>query len=71
MTLTPASAGGGATLTARQIEVLHLIAEGLSNRDIAERLFISAGTVKWHVKQILSKTGASTRAEAVAKVLGE
>ena len=57
-------------LTARQTEILRLVAAGRSNREIAEQLHISPGTVKWHVKQILAKTGASTRAEAVARVLG-
>jgi len=57
-------------LTARQTEILRLIAAGHSNRQIADQLHISPGTVKWHVKQILAKTGASTRAEALAKVLG-
>ena len=65
------AAAGSAMLTARQLEVLKLIARGHSNRDIAERLFISPGTVKWHVKQILANSGASTRAEAVARFLGE
>jgi PAS domain S-box-containing protein len=72
----PAGAAEGRTgasfqLTGRQLEVLRLIAHGRSNREIAQELFISPGTVKWHVKAILAKTGASTRAEAVAKALGE
>jgi DNA-binding CsgD family transcriptional regulator len=46
------------------------VAEGLTSAQIAERLFITAPTVKWHVKQILTKTAASNRAEAVARVLG-
>jgi PAS domain S-box-containing protein len=56
-------------LTARQQEILGLVAQGLSNGAIAERLFVTEGTVKWHVKQILARTGASNRAEAVARVL--
>lgn len=58
-------------LTARQVEVVRLIALGCSNREIADELDISVETAKWHVKQVLAKTGASTRAEAVAKFLGE
>jgi PAS domain S-box-containing protein len=58
-------------LTARQVEVVRLIALGHSNRQIAEELEISAETAKWHVKQVLARTGASTRAEAVARFLGE
>jgi PAS domain S-box-containing protein len=59
-----------APLTPRQLEILQLVAEGLTSAQIAERLFITAPTVKWHVKQILTKTAASNRAEAVARVLG-
>jgi DNA-binding CsgD family transcriptional regulator len=46
------------------------VAEGLTSAQIADRLFITAPTVKWHVKQILTKTASSNRAEAVARVLG-
>lgn len=53
-------------LTLRQQEILQLIAQGLTNSAIAERLVITEGTVKWHVKQILAKTGTSNRAEAIA-----
>ena len=52
-------------LTAREIEVFELLAKGLSNRDIGGVLGISAHTAKYHVAQILAKTGAATRAEAV------
>jgi DNA-binding NarL/FixJ family response regulator len=56
----------GQALTAREREVLHLMAEGLPNRQIAARLFISPHTVKFHVASILAKLGASSRTEAVA-----
>ncbi|MGO9902753.1 MAG: PAS domain S-box protein [Solirubrobacteraceae bacterium] len=59
-----------AALSARQIEVLHLVAAGLTNEDIGKRMFIATGTVKWHIKQILTKTNSTNRAEAVAHVLG-
>jgi DNA-binding NarL/FixJ family response regulator len=54
-------------LTAREQEVLQLVAEGLSNKLIAVRLGISEHTAKFHVNSILGKLGAQTRAEAVAQ----
>jgi PAS domain S-box-containing protein len=59
-----------ASLTARQMEILRLIAQGLTTAAVADRLVVSNGTVKWHVKQILARTGSANRAEAVARVLG-
>jgi DNA-binding NarL/FixJ family response regulator len=53
-------------LTAREIDVLRLVAEGNRNRDIAERLFISEETVKVHIRHIMEKLGASDRTEAIA-----
>lgn len=52
-------------LTPRELEVLKLIAAGLSNADIAEALVVSAATVKTHVNRIFYKTGARDRAQAV------
>ena len=52
-------------LTPREVEVLSLIAEGLTNTEIAERLVVSAATVKSHVNHIFSKIGARDRAQAV------
>jgi ATP/maltotriose-dependent transcriptional regulator MalT len=51
------------TLTAREREIASLIADGLSNRDIAEKLVISEGTVDVHVKHILGKLGFRSRAQ--------
>lgn len=56
---------GGGLLTDRESEVLALVAEGLSNRQIGERLFISGKTVSVHVSRVLDKLGAGGRAEAV------
>ena len=53
-------------LTSREAEVLRLISAGLSNRDIADRLFITTNTVANHVKNILSKTASVNRTEAAS-----
>jgi DNA-binding NarL/FixJ family response regulator len=60
----PADAG---TLTQREHEVLELVASGLSNRAIGAALGVSEHTVKFHVRSLLDKLGADTRADAVAK----
>ncbi|MGR6915328.1 ATP-binding protein [[Actinomadura] parvosata] len=60
------SLGDELVLSAREREVLGLVAEGLSNRQIAERLFISARTSGVHVSNIMAKLGAGSRVEAVA-----
>jgi DNA-binding NarL/FixJ family response regulator len=59
----------GEPLTTREREVLELLAQGLSNRRIAERLGISEHTAKFHVAAICGKLGASSRTEAVSRGL--
>ncbi len=53
------------TLTDREVEILQQVAEGNRNRDIADRLFISEGTVKVHIKHIMEKLGANDRTQAI------
>src|SRR4029434_6192565 len=71
--LRPASLPGDREhlLTAREREILQLLADGMSNADVAARLFISQETVKSHVRHILAKLAADTRTHAVALALGE
>jgi DNA-binding NarL/FixJ family response regulator len=56
-------------LTAREREILQLLADGMSNADVATKLFISQETVKSHVRHILAKLEADTRTQAVAIAL--
>ncbi|WP_245878632.1 helix-turn-helix transcriptional regulator [Streptosporangium subroseum] len=66
VSLTEEAPAGETLLTPREQEVLRLVAQGGSNRDIAAELFISAKTVSVHVSNILGKLGVSTRGEAAA-----
>jgi LuxR family maltose regulon positive regulatory protein len=70
-TLERASGEGNAELveplSARELEVLQLLAEGYTNREIAERLYISLSTVKGHISNIIGKLLARNRTEAVAR----
>jgi DNA-binding NarL/FixJ family response regulator len=69
----PVEDGGDRTfeepLTAREVEVLELLAEGLPNKAIAERLRISDQTVKFHVAAISGKLGAANRTDAVRRAV--
>jgi ATP/maltotriose-dependent transcriptional regulator MalT len=57
------------SLTSREVQVLELLAEGLSNKNIAERLGISDQTVKFHVASISGKLGAVNRTDAVRRAV--
>jgi ATP/maltotriose-dependent transcriptional regulator MalT len=54
-------------LSEREREILQLIAEGLSSREVAERIVLSVGTIRWYLKQIYSKLDAHSRAQAIAR----
>jgi ATP/maltotriose-dependent transcriptional regulator MalT len=54
-------------LTAREQEVLRLLAAGLSNKEIAERLVLSEGTIKTHAHNLYGKLGVKSRAQAIAR----
>jgi DNA-binding NarL/FixJ family response regulator len=60
-----------AGLTNRQIEVLELVAAGLTNADIAERLFLAKKTVEHHISAIYSKLGVDNRTKAVAAFIDQ
>ena len=62
-----ADSGLADALTARELEVLQLLARGQTNLEIARTLVVREGTIKYHVKNILRKLGATSRADAVAR----
>ena len=66
VTLVPPAEDGAQEPTTREIEVLQLIADGLVNREIGTRLYLSEETVKSHVRHLLAKLHARSRAHAVA-----
>jgi DNA-binding NarL/FixJ family response regulator len=61
----------GSALTPRELEIAELVALGLTNRQIAERLFISPGTVRIHVERILGKLGRTSRVQIATWVVEE
>ena len=65
-TASPASPSLPEPLNARELEVLSLVASGLSNREIAGQLFLTVNTVKWYLKGIFGKLQVANRTQAVA-----
>ena len=63
--------GLGADLTPREVEVLKLLADGVSNQQIAEKLVLSMHTVRNHVQNVITKLGAHSKLEAVATAVRE
>ena len=63
------SAGGDARLSPREIDVLRMVADGLANKQIARRLFLSEATVKTHLLHLFRKLGVDSRTEAVTVAL--
>jgi DNA-binding CsgD family transcriptional regulator len=53
-------------LSPREVEVLSLVTQGMSNQEIADRLFLTINTLKSHIRQAYKKIGVSSRAQAVA-----
>jgi DNA-binding NarL/FixJ family response regulator len=64
---SPAPSKPAEDLTEREIQVLALLAEGMSNRELANELYVSVHTVRAHVRALLAKLGAHSRLEAVAQ----
>jgi DNA-binding NarL/FixJ family response regulator len=64
---SPGFGAGDQPLTERELEILQLIADGFSNREIADHLFLALSTVKWHINQIYTKLHANSRSQAIAR----
>jgi DNA-binding NarL/FixJ family response regulator len=58
-------------LTAREVEIAHLLRAGLTNREIADKLVISTGTVRTHLENMFDKLGVHNRTGAVARAFGQ
>ncbi|MGH2742654.1 MAG: helix-turn-helix domain-containing protein, partial [Thermoleophilaceae bacterium] len=63
------AATGREALTARESQVAGLAAQGMSNREIAEALFVTVKTVEWHLKHAYRKLGVSSRRELVSALV--
>ena len=63
----PSNSSSIDSLTTREVDILRLMNDGLNSREIADKLVLSVGTVRWYLKQIYSKLGVHGRAEALAR----
>lgn len=68
---TASPAGAKSHLTGRELEVLRLVARGLSNKAIASQLTLSENTIKYHLKNVLQKLNVQNRTEAVSYAIGQ
>jgi DNA-binding NarL/FixJ family response regulator len=68
-TYSPDEDQNGSSLTDREMEVVTLVTRGLSNKEIAQELFLSEGTVKAHVSRVMSKLGVDRRTDLVRHAL--
>ena len=68
---TRGEAQGGELLSAREMEIINLASKGMSNKEIAEQLFLTVRTVKAHLSNIFAKLGVASRTEAILKGLRE
>jgi predicted ATPase/DNA-binding CsgD family transcriptional regulator len=64
---TPIALSGVEALTERELEILHLLADGLNSREVAQRLYLGVGTIRWYLRQIYSKLDAHSRSQAIAR----
>jgi LuxR family maltose regulon positive regulatory protein len=65
--VTPTSESPADSLNEREMEVLRLIHEGLTNQEIADQIVIAVSTVKWHINHLYAKLGVHTRTQALAR----
>ena len=61
----PAAARHGLEFSQREIDIIRLVSQGLSNKEIADRLFLSTSAVKYHLRNVMDKLGVSTRAAVI------
>ncbi len=63
----PAMVNNAGKLSSREVEIISLIRQGLSNKEVSEKLFISTDTIKYHIKNIYRKLQISSRSELILR----